>query len=241
MKTQFTNFLLISGLAIAPNFTIAQTVIIDGTDGGNGYTLNGSFESVGADGTGAGGLGRSIDLWQTGFNADIEQARDNLAGTDGTYSVVLGSQTGTGDIFGVLLNTGYTVASGDTFDLSFNWRSAANWDSADSVDWRLFTTDDNTTSGSVTVIASGSESGFSDGVYRLVDEEGIGTVSAPNVGQSLWIEFYSATASLNGVMDGEFARLDEVNLTVTTIPEPSFFAGMAGLLGLAIVAWRRRG
>jgi len=209
--------LLFAGLmAFTANLVNAQA-LVDGTNGGDGYIKNGSFESVGGNGSGGGGVGHSIDTWQTGFNVDLEQSRDNLPGTDGSYSAVLGSEAGTGARIGMALNTGYDAYSGDTFDLSFKWRSAANWDNNDSINWRLFTTSNNTTSGTVTVIASGSVDGHSDGVYRTASATGVGTVNAASEGQDVWIEFYSPTANTAG----EWARVDEVNLDVNPALVPS--------------------
>lgn len=203
-----------------PPSNTTSTTLIGGT--GPSYILNGSFES---------GSGTAIDNWGTGLNVGGEQRLDTLNATDGSYSMVV-AQT-----LGGLINTNYDVQDGDTFDLSFDWRSAYNWDSADQIDWRLLTTSDDTTGGSVNVIASGMVTGFSDGTYRTESLMGIGTITAADLGHDLWLEFYSSNAGT------EYARLDQVNLVVNSIsiPEPSTFVLAAlGLLGFAAFFRRRK-
>jgi hypothetical protein len=205
--------------------SLQAAVIIDNT------TLNGSFES----GTPSDG-DTSFANWTTGFNAEANQIRSNLPASDGTYSAVIGEQSsvnGTATL-GLLQNTGYTVASGDTFDFSFQWRAAFNWDADDTLSWRLFTTDDNTVGGTLTEIAGSSFTGTSTS-YALKSFDGIGSVVAANEGQQLFVEIWGA--DLGTDTDGVFSRLDEVSLTA--VPEPSA-AALIGLGGLALILRRRK-
>jgi hypothetical protein len=63
------------------------------------------------------------------------------------------------------------------------------------------------------------------------------TISGASVGQDLWIEFYGFKP---GESQTAYSRLDNVNLSVTAVPEPSTYALIAGLLGLSSVMLRRR-
>jgi len=67
----------------------------------------------------------------------------------------VGTQTTSGDKLGAMMNTGYVVSTGDSFLLSFDWANAFNWDAEDRIDWRLFTSDDNTLTGTLTTIGLG--------------------------------------------------------------------------------------
>jgi hypothetical protein len=213
-------------------------VIIDST------TLNGSFES----GSGS-AQGSTIDLWAPAFNSNNEQRIDNNASL-GTYSAVIGNttldETATtplaDPIFnGLALNTGYIVGVGDTFDLSFDWIPLFKWDADDQIDFRLFTTSDNTTGGTVSEIFVSAVTGHAQGAgYQTdLDLTGIGTLQAASIGQDLWIEFWSSTAvGVVGDAPGEFARVDDVRLTA--VPEPATFALLAGFATLGLVLYRRR-
>ena len=188
-------------------------VIIDST------TRNGSFES--------GNLGNP-DNWMTGLKVEVVLREMFAPFGTGDWSLSIGSSSD-GSKRGALQKTDHIVASGETFDFSFAWANASSWDSTpvpDTVDWRLFTTSDNTVGGAVTDIASGSTSADSDTgnlTYEEVSYTGIGTVTGASVGQDLWVEIYSASTE-----DSEFGRLDRVELSA--IPEP----GTLVLVGVAL-------
>lgn len=237
MIQQTSLSLALAGFILSGATAFSQD-IIDST------TLNGSFES----GTGS-GAGSTIDLWAPAFNSNSEQRIDNNASA-GTYSAVIGNSTFEDDLTtplsttivnGLALNTGHVVSGGETFDLSFDWIPLFKWDADDQIDFRLFTTSDNTTSGTVSEIYVSAVTGHAqgDGYQFDLDLTGIGTVQAGNIGQDLWIEFWSSTAvgELN-VAVGEFARVDDVRLTA--VPEPATYALLGGFAALAVVMVRRR-
>ncbi len=193
--------------------------IIDST------TLNGSFESIVPTNLPA--------IWGTGFNVERNQATDNN-NSDGDRSATMGTDP-SGLTFGVVQNTGHTVALGETFDLTFDWLARGGWRTSDQILYRLFTTSDNTATGTITVFTSGSVSGQAGpaDVANYNNESFTGlTPAGANIGQQLWIEFYSDT---NGD-SSTFARLD--NVTLTAIPEPS--AALLGGLGMLLLLRRRR-
>jgi hypothetical protein len=188
----------------------------------------------------------TVDNWTIGgLNVKENQFRniggpsDVLVGTNGAVTAVLGRQsTANGGLdLGVIQNTGYTVSLGETFDLSFDWANAYQWATGDTLDWQLFTSDDNTLDGTLTVIASDSIQ--PDAAINNWESEsftGIGTVVAANVGQQLWIEFSASQGSGSG-NNGYFARLDDVVLT--SIPEPSTALLVGFGFGLLVLLRRR--
>ena len=226
MKTHTRNLLAALTATAALAVGSADAAIIDAT------TNNGSFE----DGTGS-GSGSTIDRWQPPIvsSGTTGESRINNNASHGTYSAVIGNNGSSFDTSGVLLNTGYTVGAGDTFDFSFDWIPLFNWDADDSITYRLFTTDDNLSSGTPTAILTGSVSGHANGEgYQLdADFTGAGAVVAANVGKELWVEFKSDTS------DNEFARVDNVVLSAIPVPEPTSLA-LFGLGGLCMMKRRRR-
>lgn len=209
---KLTHYIAGTALVVSSSLSAATVIIGDGT-------LNGDFETN--------------EHWTTGLNVDeVNYATGTITGTNGPQTAVIGRQTGT-TIRGVLQNTGYTVSSGDTFDLSFDWRSAANWTGSDILNWRLFTTSDNTANeNNVSLIDSGSFTG-QDTTFKEYGLSG-SIAGATDVGQQLWVEIWATVDP----SETAFSRLDNVNLTV--IPEPGTYALIAGLLGLTSVMLRRR-
>ncbi|MGC9451987.1 MAG: sulfatase-like hydrolase/transferase [Oceanipulchritudo sp.] len=180
---------------------------------------NGSFESD--DGSGSSSPDAQFADWTTGLNVADNQRLNNNA-SSGTWSAVIG--TGVGGRMGILQNTGYVVATGDRFSLSFDWADAFNWDdNVDTVNWRLLTTSDDTLSGTVTEIASGTNTADANTTnfsYQSETFTGLNGIVPANLGRTLWIEIYSATTTFDGA-EGEFARVDNVVLTVETSQGPT--------------------
>jgi hypothetical protein len=211
---------LIVLLASCAGLSQAAT-IIDST------TLNGSFESMTS-------TSFIPTIWGFGPNSGRIQVTSNN-NSDGDRSATMGRDP-SGVIFGAIQNTGHTVALGETFDLTFDWLAGPNWDNDDQILYRLFTTSDNTITGTITEFASGSVSGQvgPEVVANYNNESFPGLAPAgANIGQQLWIEFWSDT---NGGIQ-EFARLD--NVTLTAIPEPSAAILAGGLCMLTLLRRRR--
>ena len=207
MKTQY----IVPTIALlCTSFTAsAANTIIDNN------TLNGSFETT--------------DFWTTGFNVE------DINLHSGDQNAVVGQHSG--DLArGVVQNTGYDVALDDTFDLSFTWRSANNWDANSTLYWTLFTSSDDTDSGIATIIGSGSITGTnsSDTVYDNSNTT-YNTITGASDGKDLWIEFYGFKTGTNATA---YSRLDNVNLSA--IPEPGTYALIAGILGLCGAMVHRR-
>jgi hypothetical protein len=213
-------FSIIVLLASVAGLSQAAT-IIDST------TLNGSFESMTS-------TSFIPTVWGFGPNAGRIQVTNNN-NSDGVRSATMGRDPN-GIIFGAVQNTGHTVALGETFDLTFDWLAGPNWDIDDKILYRLFTTSDDTVTGTITEFASGSVSGQAGPQTDLANynnESFAGlTPAGANIGKQLWIEFWSDT---NGGIQ-EFARLD--NVTLSSIPEPS--GALLSGLGMVLLLRRRR-
>jgi poly(3-hydroxybutyrate) depolymerase len=171
-------------------------------------TLNGSFEDP--------VYGSTVSaFWQDSLGQSDTILRELLnpdAANAGADALRIGN-TDTGATLAAAINTGYTVTTGDSLYLNFDYRALDGaWDPADAIEWRLFTTSDNTRNGSVNEIASGSVSGYDDTYYRPFYLDAIGPAAAPNIGQTLWLEIKPGS----GVGNGEIALIDSVRLNVST-------------------------
>ncbi|MCW1924086.1 hypothetical protein OKA05_16080 [Luteolibacter arcticus] len=213
---------LLLGLATGSH---AATTLIDNT------TLNGSFEN----GTGT----TTITSWSVApGNAIIERKNDNAQ--NGGWSLVVGRNS-SGGLSGVAVNTGYSIATGDVFDLSFSLRGALNAEATDQVAWSLFYTSDNTLGGTQTQLFSGSNAlTGATGLLATSPYNPTGTLSsgAAHLAASGKTLFLSITAG-SGFTNDEFARIDSVALSVTSVPEPSLPV-MAGLAAITLSVIRRR-
>ncbi len=204
----------------------AATVIVDNT------TLNGSFET---------GTSTVPATWVAyGATASVGRGSPSAAisGTthQGDYSLVVGvNPSGTGNTNGAL-NTGYTILSGDKFTFSFWYNGAFGWDAGDQINYQLFYTSDNTLSGAATAFYSGAVTatpGTSSANWQQFTGTNIAATGG-SVGKTLFVLFNPGT----GVSTNEFARVDEVALSV--VPEPATWV-LAGLgLGCALVLRARR-
>jgi hypothetical protein len=204
----------------------AATTLIDNT------TLNGSFENPAAGTT-------VITSWSVApGHTIIERKNDNAQ--NGGWSLVVGRNS-SGTLSGVAVNTGYSIATGDVFDVSFSLRGALNAEATDQVTWSLFYTADNTMGGSQTVLFSGSNSlTGATGLLATSPYNSTGTLTSGSadlsaLGKTL---FFSLTPG-SGFTNDEFARVDSVLLSVTSVPEPSLPV-MAGIAAITLSVIRRR-
>lgn len=191
---------------------------------------NGGFETATLSGSPLEASFVNTAQWTNlgGFQTD-QAVREGLA-RSGSNSGVL---TDSGKIFA--LDTGYTMSAGDVVDFSYWWRDAFNWAvGSDQVQFSIFTTADDTIFGTLDQSAS-LLSGLSSQTATYQEHAGSFAIGAAMDGKRLFI-------SLEGI-DGNnnpngFARLDDVFVQVTPIPEPS--VAFLGGLGLLVLLARRR-
>jgi hypothetical protein len=199
--------------------TQAATTLIDNS------TLNGSFES----GTGT----ATVTSWSSAPGQTL-QRQNTLTHADGSWSLVLG-RSNVGTLLGAAINTGYSISTGDSFELSFSVRGAFQAETTDRAMWTLFYTSDNTLSGTATELFSGSMA-VGGATYASTGLLGTGAVGAAADGKTL---FLSLTPNTSDFTNDEFARADQVFLSVTSVPEPSLPV-MAGLAAITLSVIRRR-
>ncbi|QTN32332.1 PEP-CTERM sorting domain-containing protein [Akkermansiaceae bacterium] len=227
MKLHHKFALLIFAPALLTPMSSAATVIIDGT--APGYTNNGSFETT----TGWQGNETTVTNLGTnlGITRNVQYRTANGTPTDGITYAVIGQNTASATgVMGIFLNTGYDLVLGDTFNLSFWHGSHSAASSGLSINWQLFTSTTGTETGVVQdVVAFGFVSGSATNVQEI--QAGIGSVTGASAGKRLFLSFTPSGSN------GQFAMLDEINLTV--IPEPSS-AGLLGLAGTCLLLRRRR-
>ena len=225
-------------LILAGSLQATTVVLIDYDDGNSGNGIhdstvnNGSFESLDGNNKPIG--------WTTGFNVGSYVVSTNpvYSASDGSVHMGINNSGSRG----VVQNTAYNVKSGDTFTLAFDWSAGYAWKTGDTIQWRLLTTDDDTTSGTINTVASGFVTGKADpGATTNYSTATVltnsGTVTAPSIGQDLWLEIYGG----GGTSGTRYAFLDAVSLSVETsaVPEPSPVALLGALLMFAVLRRRR--
>lgn len=219
------------GMAVAPEMVNAA-VIIDYDDGiANGIhessIRDGGFETDTPDGSNE---VVSPTFWQSTGTGNL-QIQSNLTSPDG------GGQNAVMTYVKVYTqNTGYTITLGDQFDGSFAWRDAFNWTTGETVDMTLFYTDDNTIDGvqtSIFTYNTGNEV-INNTWENEAFTSGSGVSDLGAIGKTLFVSFSSSDSNADS-----YARIDNVYLNVTSIPEPSSTA-LLGLGGTALLLRRRR-
>jgi MYXO-CTERM domain-containing protein len=123
------------------------------------------------------------------------------------------------------VGTGHTIAAGETFNLTFYYGSAEDWDvGTDTIGVFLYST-----AGVIwTTTVTPSQNALTGAFTQFTANN----IAAANIGQTLFLRFES-----NAGLD-EYAAVDDVTLTVSPIPEPS--AALLGGLGLLALLRRRR-
>jgi hypothetical protein len=133
---------------------------------------------------------------------------------------------------------GYTIQSGDVFSLSYQWRDAFLWDdTADQVRVDLFTTSNDTLTGTQTILYTlYSGLSTSNETWETVTANRFYTAGGGAVGKKLFIQF-QGWAGNSSDTEG-YARLD--NFTLTVVPEPDPVWLLAALSGAGVLVRRRR-
>ncbi len=215
---------------------MAATVLIGGSTGNGDFStlIDSSFDdgdvafSETADWTNVGTVGQASQAIRNS-PAGLDSAGDYLGASGGYNAVVPDNDTRR---FGN--DTGHTVSPGDTFDLSYHWIDAFNWnDASDQIAVRFFTTADGLILGTEEdslVILSGTST--VNATYEQFSETDI-TLPASFVGDRLFVAFYGVDGNSAA---NAFARVDDFSLTV--IPEPTTGL-LVSLSGLALLRRKR--
>lgn len=182
----------------AGNLPGGGSVFVPGGTLVGGATRNGNFDDPATTGN---TFADAPEWYNLGGSQAAEATKTDLP-FDGTRNAVL-SDNGTRKF---AVDTGHTLAAGDAFRSSFVWRDAGNWvDASDRVAVSLYTTADNTISGSRTVLETlEAPVSTQDSTYESATLT-FGAVSAAMAGKRLFVFFEGVNGS--GDLLG-FARLD---------------------------------
>lgn len=230
-------------------------------DGGQGFSVNGGPAWGDGDTFGAVEFGRmlydgtngssalDIEEQEVGFNGDADMTARNSVGdgftigASGQINVLEQQGQPNGNAFGTRFRdqgngmdgksfvlaidlTGPNAAfgSGSAWQVDFAAKTETGFDGNASIDWAYSTDGSNYVSFDTTDIQD-SEAGYT---LDFSGENGLDDVSEA---------FFRGT--IQGV-DGETGGIAMDNVSVSAVPEPSTFAGIAGLLALAFAGARRR-
>lgn len=187
MKTTCVTLAVLAAVQFA-----SAGVIIDAA------TRNGGFESA------------SKTAYATPWKAFGEVKPASTGVKTGKYACGLGKKAGVNK--GIYQNTAHRVAATDSFELSFAWAAGYKWQKKNTVNYTLFTTQNNTYAGARTVVLSGAVTGKKvNAEYGPVVRVKSFSIPAASVGKKLWLEFA-------GTCENEqFCRLDDVKLTVSSV------------------------
>jgi hypothetical protein len=195
------------GFAVMTHSASAATTILisPGTGAGNDIK-NGGFESIGGS-----GIYRQYtdisDWFNYGGNANV-----NVVGSDreraGTFggSVAKPGLGPAAEWSRPAVNTGHTVALGDTFSLTFYYGYCENWDvGSDKINVFLYST-----SG---VIWSDTVTPSQDALTGAFTQFTANNIAAANIGETLFLRFEASALDVN-----EFSAIDDVTLEFTKAP-----------------------
>jgi len=225
-----TLLLSLGAFALAASANAQLTIV-------GGSTLNGNFNAdTSLDDKRT--FADTPDWVNIGSGGDQSQEATRIAPAaqlfDGSRNAVLSEAADRA--FG--LDTGYSIVEGETFTLNFVWRDAFQWDDGgDQLVVNLFTTNTDAIDGTRNTLASLlSGTSTANNSYQAYNNASAYTAIAADVGKTLFVE---VTTQDGGSGADGFARIDNFEL-ITSVPEPSSFALVAGCLCLGYVMIRRR-
>lgn len=214
-------------LSVCSAAAASVVILIDYDDGVPG---NGIHDVAVRDGD----FSLSPDPWMVlAGTSDFQDNNASGVGSDRNYAMAISR------ILGV--DTEYTLSGFETFEMSFMWRDAFNWDNNDTLAMILYYTDDDSMDGSTNDVTNGAtifdvltfDSGGRDATATWETESLLASIADTGAtGKNLFVRFESNSQS------NEFARLDNVFLQVF-VPEPSTVI-MALLGGVGLLLWRAR-
>jgi len=233
MKIPFSLSLL--SVAVLANTALGQTILVDyaGRTGSNTTVLSGDFGST------ATSAGSTVTDWDPIPPLSDFEINTNLASGVGTSANAVIGTNSSGDPLDFGLSTGYTLSEGDTFDISYMWRDAANWDDgSDLVTLELFYTDDNTLTGSRTnVFSLTSALSQSPNAWQTESANGVAGNNLTGIDSLNKTLFIAVTTNTD---NSEFARFDNVYIQAIPVPEPSVGACIVASLGFMLTFGRHR-
>ena len=153
-------------------------------------------------------------VWENTSNSGNQNliATQETRDYDGTRNLLLSEEPASLPV----QDTGYTIRSGDKFEIRYVWMGDNWWTAKDQIAIKLFTTDNDLISGTRTTFATMlSGTSTTAGTYEAVS--GSATATATEARKRLFVAI--DTQDGGGELDG-VARLDNFQLQVTHFPEP---------------------
>jgi len=209
-------------LSATSSVNAAKTILVD---------FDGTADSLG---------NHNAEVLKGGFTGFTNTSYSPWVSTGGGFASSLASPNGGGENYVIeapstlSVDTGHTIALGDTFNVGFSWRNGYNWESNRTISVDLYYTDDDTIDGTATNIVSLDSGGYeTKNVWQTESATGQSFNDAAANGKKLFLKIQPHAPN------GRYARVDNVYLDVTTVPEPSSTA-LLGLGGLALILRRRK-
>jgi len=211
-------------IAEGESFSLRFDAAIFGQNGaGDGFTpdltlvgpgvRNGDFndDTSGID-------GRNFDETPQWFNigsaGNLSQATRTTLPFDGTRNSVHSQNSSR--VFAI--DTGHTLATGEVFQASYAWRDASGWtDASDRMSAALFTTADNTPTGTRTILQTILSATSTQNSAYETEKSLFDPIPASANGKRLFAAFEGFDGSGNGA---GFGRMDNILLQRGTVIEP---------------------
>ena len=198
--------LLFITMALLTAGSVFAQVIMDADN------LNGDFEdgwgpAPRAFDTGPSGVGSWYNVGSGDQTATC--AHTNLAAAPASgYNGVLSDNNTSGAVLHSV-NTGVTIADGDYFEISFDWRDAAGWEANDQIRVAVVAYDTDTAAGTEVYRAWVNDKVTTATTWESVSGQ-TAIVDPAAVGRTLFIQAYGVNG---GAGSGDFARIDNIVVT----------------------------
>jgi phosphodiesterase/alkaline phosphatase D-like protein len=209
---QMTGHSIQTGASYSLRFDAAM--FATGSSNGNvtligGATKNGNFNAD-TSGTNSRTFADTPEWQNLGTGNQTAEATKTDNAVDGTRNAVV-KEDGT-RIFGN--DTGHTLQTGDTLRVSYQWWDGSNWnDAADRIGVSIFTTNDNTLTGTRTIIETRlSALSAVNGAYQTETAD-FAAIPASANGKRLFVLFQGVDGNSSNT---GFARLDNFSLLLTS-------------------------
>ena len=224
-------YIICSGLI--GSATAQADILIDYDDGvaGGGHdveVLAGSFDTqTTAAPAPWEAIGTGVEQFAGNLGSGVGSANNYVAGWDSVAN---------GQARALAIDTGHTIAAGESYNMGFMWRDAFGWSDAETVNLTVYYTDDNLITGAATDIAT-LNSGVRVSAATWETEAATGLSGAGVVGKTLFARVDQSSTRNLSILTSNYSRFDNVYLEV--IPEPATI-GMVGLFGAALLFVRRK-
>lgn len=216
-KRRFATRLLAAALPLlATQLTATEIILIDYNDGvaGDGHDVAVNDGDFSLQNTTAAATAPWVLITTSQFQTN------NASGVGSNINWVATGGSNASDARRIAIDasgtSGYTLDVGHTLNASFMIRPAANWDVNDTMGLRLFFTDDDTMGGAATTLAEFVFTGRNNATWSTETFDPVVVTDAGAVGKKLFASLQTATPG--ATVGGEFARMDNIFVSVDDTP-----------------------